>query len=421
MQLTKVEKQQYRIIIVSIYIFIFHDLFTQLFNLKALDYVDDSVGILLFIFYLYYSLLKKNINLYKSIVMYLILICIICICGLYSNIKYKLQVTDAVIIDIIAFIKFFMAFISYYLILHNFDLEKLERKIAKHIVSINSIILVMFVIDYIFAIFPKEQRWGFHVVSLFYGHSTSFGDICIVLLTLTMYLKKHIKNNMFFICGLSFCLISTVRLKIIACLILVLIINVMIVKYRKKITITRGLIISIIAIVVAWRQIIVYFFSDEVETARHALLVSSFKIAKDYFPLGTGFGTFASSASEKFYSKVYYMYNLTNVYGLNGENTKYISDIFWPTIIGEIGVTGLCIYLIILTILFFQIQKLYKKNRNKYFVAIYIYVYMIASSLSTSAFLSANGIIMAFILGMFLSSKNSCLELYQKKQYEFSC
>jgi hypothetical protein len=79
-------------------------------------------------------------------------------------------------------------------------------------------------------------------------------------------------------------------------------------------------------------------------TARARLYSTSTHIANDDFPLGVGFGRFASYPSRKYYSPVYQQYGLNRIYGLSREYPKYIDDVSWPSVIGETGYGGLCFY-----------------------------------------------------------------------------
>jgi hypothetical protein len=78
--------------------------------------------------------------------------------------------------------------------------------------------------------------------------------------------------------------------------------------------------------------------------ARVALYTGSFRIARDHFPLGAGVGRYGSHMSRVEYSPVYGEYGLDRVPGLRERNPRYITDTFWPMILGEFGVGGLAAY-----------------------------------------------------------------------------
>ena len=401
----KINRQK-TLIIFSFYLFIFSSFFSNYLNIKLFDYVDELIGITLILYFILSCLLRHKIVIYKNLYVYINSLTVVIFIGLISNYIYKIQPWEAVLLDLVAFLKFFLCFLGYYVVLYNVKICDMERKIVFHIKLITKILFLLSIIDMIFHVFSNEVRWGRPVLTLFYGHSTTFGDICIFLLILFLTFRGNMRRSNFYIIGLVVCSIFTMRLKIIASVFTVLAIYIFVIIHKKKINISKLLILAMLAIVIASNQIILYFSPSSTDTARSALLNTSFIVAKDYFPIGSGFGTYASSASEKFYSSLYYKYNLNRIYGLHGENTTFISDIFWPALIAQIGVIGTIVYIYMLIKLFFQIQKVYEKNLRKYFCVVSIYIYMIISTLSTSAYLSATGVMMSFGLALILSSND---------------
>lgn len=106
-----------------------------------------------------------------------------------------------------------------------------------------------------------------------------------------------------------------------------------------------------------------YFSDDEGNQARTALNLTGIEIAKDYFPFGVGFGKFGSPISQQYESEVYYQYGINNVYGLSYEhNSAFMSDTFWPMLLGETGLIGTLIYIFILFTVFSPFVKKYIHN-----------------------------------------------------------
>lgn len=91
---------------------------------------------------------------------------------------------------------------------------------------------------------------------------------------------------------------------------------------------------------------------------RLALYEGSLKIARDDFPLGVGLGRYASWMSGVTYSPVYAQYGLDTVEGLKPDAHPYLTDTFWPQIIGEAGVIGLLGYGVFLACLALMIWRL---------------------------------------------------------------
>jgi len=104
--------------------------------------------------------------------------------------------------------------------------------------------------------------------------------------------------------------------------------------------------------------------SDDSNIARVALTYTSGVIAKDYFPFGVGFGMYASPTSRQTESPVYWMYGIDRVYGLDfiHDGGRFMCDSFWPMLLGETGILGTIIYIIILYYCFAPFFKLFLKN-----------------------------------------------------------
>ena len=62
----------------------------------------------------------------------------------------------------------------------------------------------------------------------------------------------------------------------------------------------------------------------------------------DHFPLGAGLGRYASPLSRgDTFSPLYHEYGLDHIWGLTPHYDAYITDTFWPHILGEAGVFAL--------------------------------------------------------------------------------
>jgi hypothetical protein len=91
-----------------------------------------------------------------------------------------------------------------------------------------------------------------------------------------------------------------------------------------------------------------YFTADAYESqTRTALTVTSFFVANDYFPLGSGSGSFASPPSFQMgYSDIYYQYGLSSIWGASEDHPEFLTDVFWPKILGQTGWIGILVYLV---------------------------------------------------------------------------
>jgi hypothetical protein len=97
--------------------------------------------------------------------------------------------------------------------------------------------------------------------------------------------------------------------------------------------------------------------ADENPQARVALYTGSVEIAMEELPLGGGLGRYASWMSRVEYSPLYEKYGLSDIRGLREENPLYVTDTFWPQILGEFGVIGLLAYLAFLASLAWMLWR----------------------------------------------------------------
>jgi hypothetical protein len=86
-------------------------------------------------------------------------------------------------------------------------------------------------------------------------------------------------------------------------------------------------------------------YTSTEESIRGRLYSTGEQIAGSDFPVGVGFGRYASYASRVYYSPVYYKYGLNAVYGLSQAYPDYIDDTSWPSVIGETGWGGFVMYM----------------------------------------------------------------------------
>jgi hypothetical protein len=82
------------------------------------------------------------------------------------------------------------------------------------------------------------------------------------------------------------------------------------------------------------------------EAIRLTLYRGSVEVASDYFPLGAGLGRYGSWMSRIEYSPLYERLGFDQIWGLSPDFPNFITDTFWPQILGEIGVFGLLAYLL---------------------------------------------------------------------------
>jgi hypothetical protein len=146
-----------------------------------------------------------------------------------------------------------------------------------------------------------------------------------------------------------------------------------------------------------------YAGPDVFVQARTALYATSGAIAVDHFPLGTGFGSFGSYASRVYYSDIYVEYGLSNLYGLSASASFFITDTFWPMVIGEGGIATMLGWLALLWVLArasWQLARSASVSASERFIGLGS-LFVLVGSLSESAASNVYGASLPAALALF--------------------
>lgn len=397
---------RYLLFVVLFYFFLFKDCIEQYVSVAKL--ADEMIALLsipIFIFELQKNQFMLKIQKWgygKYISLFLI-------SGLLANIIFQYQsfITTA-LPDAFLCAKFWLALYVGRHIFSEMSVERFAPKIYIHIKIVAFLYLALFCIDQVFGIFYASIRYGLRSTQLMYSHPTVFAACCIYLIMILLLIRDHITGYGKWLFLLLFLMCTTLRSKAWGAALAVVFICYF-VFYRKKAIRMRTLVMFVpLVVALGWEQIEYYFFSSiQFDSARYQLLIKSFEIAKDHFPLGSGFGTFASYYSGVNYSSLYAKYGLTNVNGLQEGATSFVSDSFWPMIIGQTGIIGLIAFVLVLVMLFCSIQKIRKVSLSYYASALSGICYLLIASMAESAFVHPLAIPIAILIGFMLSQKST--------------
>jgi hypothetical protein len=304
------------------------------------------------------------------------------------------------------------------------DAEKQERIIADIAkVSRWIIVITMFavVIGYFVDLEFYSKTENARIVPIFqfvFSHSTFFIS-SYVMITAALIAESVKKNRLFLLlnCGLIFMAQrSKGHIFIAFILLFVLIGETWLTKILNGIFGTQkgdvklgrlvlAAVVLVVMILIVGKSRIEEILGYNFPVARTALYIVGVKIFIDCFPLGSGFGTFASYLSGKYYSNVYAMYRVDKIWGMSRNEYMFISDVFWPYIYGQFGVCGLLIYVkMIFTIFIRQFHSGLADNFRLAVAAVWIYA-LIAST-SEAYFTNSTGVQMALFLGLLIGYAN---------------
>lgn len=403
----KIINIRYIFFILCIYILVFQNLLQK--YISIFQYFDELLALLIFPI-LILKLLKKNkknhIKLNEISIKIIFLSIALFIIGILSNVNSKIQPLNIAIQDAILVFKFIFAYlVSYYLFTYEF-IENNKKSIHKHIIFLIYIFFLCTIVNYVFNIWPGDFRFGIMSNKIFYGSPTYLAAVSIFLLS--MYILTNVTNKIqpLEIIMIIIVLLSTLRFKAIGAAIMIIVMSIYIYRSKKRLSLSKIAILGIFLIMISWDQISFYYLSHD-DVARNILTSKSMEITKDYFPLGTGFGTYGSYISGVYYSSLYYKYDLYKIWGISKNNTSFLSDTFWPMIIGQFGLIGTIIYAMILGLIYKNIQKCFDKNNiNLYISKMICIAYLLISSTSESAFVNPISIPLALIIGIQIKNSN---------------
>ena len=268
---------------------------------------------------------------------------------------------------------------------------------------------VILVLNFAFGLFPgQEYRFGFQIPKLFFSHSEYLAGAQILLLALGLMAGTK-RNDVVEYAWIALAVANiavTLRYKALTAALFAVALIVVVVVKGKRFSWWNYAVILAIALCISWGQLIEYFGSDV--TARSALTTTSIEIASDYFPLGTGFGSFGSYMSRVYYSPVYIEYGLSSVYGLMNVSgaDSFISDTFWPMVIGQAGFVGLLCYICALVMIYKKIGQLYPQQLNLYSTSLFLLVYLLIQSTSSAAFVGPISVPIGIVIGICLYGRN---------------
>ena len=206
-----------------------------------------------------------------------------------------------------------------------------------------------------------------------------FASMCNqgVILSLYQYSISHKKKYRNLALILSVAAVLTIQLKVIAGLACIWLLYSLFMSKKKQRARSIAMMLSCTVVVVfavskipslsakVEKYIGLYGEDNSYETvARPALYYQSVNIANDFFPLGSGQGTFGSIPVNMIYNPVYYDYGLNGIYGLGETGDNFKMDTHWSNILGENGYLGTLLYLLLFCYPLRYIRKV--RNHPKY-------------------------------------------------------
>lgn len=350
--------------------------------------IDEAMTVVLFLFTITKVYGKKMDSIGKEILWYIGLM----IFYVAYSVVLKVNSQEAVFYDLQQQVRPYVVFFCSYLIVPQFT-DKQKKRLIRWLLICDIVYVVSFFIGF------RISRYGLRTPMI--GQAS--------LLTASMYLlfKENTRKNI--IIGIAILSIGLLSLKskfygeyiVFVALFYFL---------KSRLKPNFKTILSVIALTstivyFTWEKFDTYYatgLTEEVKNSEKKARPESFKTARiiifnDYIPFGSGLASFGTNAAAKYYSPLYYKYNLNNIWGLYPENPMFLADAFYPTL-AQYGLVGLFFFL------WFWIrrykQALHHKEFRAYKVAMMMIFALFLESMADTSYLSGKGMGYFMLLAM---------------------
>lgn len=323
---------------------------------------------------------------------------------LYSLI-FGVACKEAIFMDAIIYLKPLVGFYGSYAL--GLRLNKRHKaKVRKLIIVIAVVMMALSLLSYDY------------IMMDFMGNPARFATLFQIMGMLYLFCSNKTKKDFIIAIALWGCALLSLRSKSYAFFAaMIFIFYFMDAKRFQKLKMSTVLIIGIgacLMFVVVWEKFQFYFVTgmgDDISDsfARPALYMGAGYIFQDYFPLGTGFGSYASFASSVYYSPLYAQYRMDNLWGLReDDDSNFISDTFFPQL-AQFGIVGLILFISFFRKRYKQTILLYKQNRNKAIMkmSILIIVFFLIESTTDSTFVHNRGMVMMVLWAIILKESEN--------------
>ena len=178
------------------------------------------------------------------------------------------------------------------------------------------------------------------------------------------------------------------------------------IKIGSQKSIAFGLVLVCAVIFFAWDRFDSYYVSgmNNEELARPMMYKTAPKVLVDYFPFGSGLGTFGTSASAKtYYSPLYYKYELSEIWGMSpADHGAFNADSFYPCL-AQLGFVGLFFFFVFWKRRLSAINNI--QDLRYYKIAIMAFLCLAIENTADTSYLSGRGMVYFMLIALCLSQK----------------
>lgn len=254
---------------------------------------------------------------------------------------------------------------------------------------------------------------GFFEGVAFFRHPAFFAMTMTCLALYYLFLAKPTKRNTYISIAILATGLLSLRMKAVGFFIVYVFVMLF---FKQKLRFrfnVRNTLVMLVALGVmfyfAKEKIDFYFLNPYREgsldsAARAMLYLTMPQILFDYFPFGSGFGTYADYGSAINYSPLYYDYHLDEVFGLSPEYGNFICDAFYPDL-AQFGIVGICLFLYFWWWIYQLLKRNFANNGDARFykIGLLIIIYMLIESTTANTFVQAQGLMLMILLALVIN------------------
>ena len=430
-------------LLILLYIFILFVNYLQIV-VDGINYYDEMITIAAIGLIVYYrdEWPKQAIDAKRMMICITLVLAI----GAISTVLFHLQPQFAgVWRDFLAVSKFPVCYFAFSLYARHVNLKGVLRDII-HISKLFILLcFVLGVIAYIVrsplnGILYRGERYGLPLYDMGFSHATFL--VSLLFIIMSTLIADGLKKNWEYVLLGAMCVLFTLRSKpMLALIFLVLVIMVRMIVRRKRTMdmnallltpkfaliyfilqrdlrtkkmrclftkrniIVASLILIIFTYFAAQSQIDTYIEYGEA-AARGACYYYGADLANRYFPLGSGFCTFSSSLSGKYYSPLYYYYEISQMEGLTPDKYDYAADTFWPNIFSQYGWIGFACYLLMLYFVIRSVHKRFIPLSDQWIAGMLLLVYIFAAAFAEAILTNSTAVDYALALTLFIGNNH---------------
>lgn len=365
-------------------------------GIGAFDYVDELWSIFCVI-YVFLTLIRRNIKRSDTIFVVLVFVC--ALLGIMGNLIYNI-IDDwfSIAVDALCLFKVFFPFIVMKYIGEKDDKLYIARYMlgfSKILILLSSVFGVLTQLGYT-KMYLGEARYGLKPYFFVFNSEPRFGYIiaCCMLVILLVE-KNEIKEHFYTILGI-FNMVLTTKGAVYIVFVCYIMFNIL---WRRKNKMTPGqaMPLAVAGIIASTVQIKMYL--TRADSPRMIFLKYGFVTANSYFPFGSGFATYGSDMAGRLYSPLYYQYKFHKIYGLNPKQTMFLTDCYYAMIFGQFGYFGAAIFLILIVIMFIQVNSINIPKKAKAFT-LAIFIGLIVTGLGSALIKTNIGVLSMSMIGL---------------------